>query len=88
MDRVAQDLEGSVPLPYWSCVSYVSHILLSVLLWYVVSAVLSLLHRRNVLSSQLVVLEAASGNLAVTLCHPAFLCTYLHPQIIQRKHFF
>lgn len=66
MGGVAQNGEGSVPFPYWSCVSYVSQILLSVLLWYVMSAVLSLFHR-TVLSSQLVILEAASRNLAVAL---------------------
>lgn len=50
IDRVAQDVQGAVPFPYFS-VSCVSQILLSVLPWYVMSAVSA--HSTGELSSLL-----------------------------------
>ena len=85
MERVSQDVE-TTPLfltgPVVPCVSQV----LFVLPPYVMSAVFSLFHRA-VLSSQLVILDAASRNLT----DPPLTVSGLPvppsvPQVIERKH--
>lgn len=86
MERVSQDVETTPLFLTGPVVPCVSLVLLSVLPPYVMSAVFSLFHRA-VLSSQLVILEAASRNLT----DPPLTVSGLPvprpvPQVIERKH--